>query len=132
MRLRCVLDVMALRASIGNGTPEWEESLVLRLHRLTRARRDADDFEERHKAFHVALLENCGSPILLKLCSQLYDLNVRYRYLAGKSVDYGARDIAGEHAEMLAAVIDRDPDRATRSLVSHYQATGRFLADKLR
>jgi len=107
---------------------------VLRLHRLTRAKRDevGDMFEEPHKAFHMSLLKGCGSPILLKLCDQLYDLNIRYRYLAGRSIDYGTRDIAGEHAETMAAVLDGDADRAAESLVSHYQATGRFLADKLR
>jgi DNA-binding GntR family transcriptional regulator len=130
LKLRCVLDVMALRQSIANATPEWQEDLVLRLHRLTRAKRDegGDAFENRHKAFHMALLANCGSPILLKLCDQLYDLNIRYRYLAGEAIDYGARDIAAEHAEMMAAILDHDADRAATSLVAHYQATGRFLA----
>lgn len=133
LQLRCVLDVMALRQSIANGTPEWEEGLVLRLHRLTRTSRteDADTFEDRHKAFHMALLANCGSPILLKLCDQLYDLNIRYRYLAGEAIDYGVRDIAAEHAETVAAMIDRDADRAAENLVSHYRTTGRFLAEKL-
>lgn len=134
LQLRCALDVMALRQSIANSTPEWEEGLVLHLHRLSRARRGEDDdaFEARHKGFHMALLANCGSPILLKLCDQLYDLNIRYRHLAGEAVDYGTRDIAAEHSEMMAAVIDRDPDRAAESMVAHYQATGRFLVEKLR
>lgn len=133
LQLRCVLDVMALRQSIANGTPEWQEELVLCLHRLTRAKRDQDSdaFEDRHKAYHMALLANCGSPVLLKLCDQLYDLNIRYRYLAGEAIDYGVRDIAAEHADMMAAVLDHDADRAAESLVGHYQATGRFLADKL-
>jgi len=132
LKLRCALEDMALRASIAGGGPEWEENLVLTHHRLTRAtREDATGFEHHHKAFHMALLSKCQSPILLKFCGQLYDLNIRYRHLAGRSGGYASRDVAGEHAEILNAALDRDADRASRSLIRHYRRTGQFLADQL-
>ena len=132
LALRCTLESLALARAIGNATPEWDERLVLCLHRTTRAPRAVfEESEVHHKAFHMALLEACAMPMLLRLCGQLYDLNIRYRYLAGTSVEYGRRDIAREHGDVVAAVLDRDATLAADRLVSHYQRTGQYLADKL-
>ena len=78
----------------------------------------------------MTLLEACDSPILMRYCSQLYDLNIRYRNLAGKSVDFGSRDFAAEHEEILQATIDRDADRACHALINHFEKTGLLLASK--
>ncbi|WP_373236800.1 GntR family transcriptional regulator [Cohaesibacter celericrescens] len=130
--LRCSLEDMALRKSIEHRDENWEEQLVLSHHRMVReSRDDIDAFEDRHKAFHLALLANCGSPILLKFCSQLYDLNIRYRYLAGRSLNYQRRDVASEHDGILQAAIDGDIDLASERLVNHYQQTGAFLTGLL-
>lgn len=130
--LRCSLEDMALRQSISQATKEWEEDLVLCHHRMVREPRENDQlFEEYHKAFHSALLANCSSPILLKFCSQLYDLNVRYRYLAGQSENYQTRDVSDEHADILQAAIECDADMASERLISHYRQTGEFLAGLL-
>jgi GntR family carbon starvation induced transcriptional regulator len=99
LNLRCVLEDLALRESIGNHTEAWEEQIVLAHHRMQRAQdENREDFEDLHKAFHMALLANVNSPILQKFCSQLYDLNIRYRYLAGRALDYQQRDVREEHA----------------------------------
>lgn len=132
LELRCHLEELALRGSIARADDAWEERLVLTHHYLAKADRgDMEAFEERHKAFHMALLERCDSPILLRFCSQLYDLNVRYRYLAGTSKDYASRDIAAEHRAILEAAIARRADEAVRLLAAHYRTTGAFLAELL-
>ena len=126
--LRCSLEEMALRQSIDNASNEWEENLVLAHHRMVRGMRDKDEsFEECHKLFHTALLANCGSSILLKFCSQLYDLNVRYRNLAGQAQGYPMRDVSEEHEGILQAVLERDADKACERLLAHYRQTGEFL-----
>ncbi|OSP54874.1 GntR family transcriptional regulator [Pseudoruegeria sp. SK021] len=128
LKLRCALEDMALRQSIANADDAWEEHAVLSLHRMSREdSKTSDTYEDLHKGFHMALLANCGSPILLKFCSQLYDLNVRYRYLAGRSLDYKSRHVGDEHAEILAAAVKRDVGLASDRLLSHYQKTGAFL-----
>lgn len=130
LTLRCALEEMALRQSIANATDTWEENLVLAHHRLARANPiDGAEFEELHKTFHMALLTNCHSPILLLYCSQLYDLNVRYRYIAGRSLSYKRRDVSSEHQQILAATVARDTDLACERLLDHYQKTGTFLQD---
>lgn len=130
LNLRCKLEDMALHASIQDGDRDWEENLVLAHHRMTRTTRsDAVLFEERHKNFHMALLAACGSPILLRFCSQLYDLNVRYRHLAGKSDRYARRDVAAEHQAIMDAAVERKFDAASALLMDHYTRTGQFLSD---
>jgi len=130
LRLRCALEAMALRDSVQQADEKWEEALVISHHRMVRAEAgEGTDFETRHKAFHMALLAACASPILLRFCSQLYDLNVRYRFLAGRSQGYARRDVKAEHQAILDWAIARDAEAASSSLVEHYQKTGAFLAD---
>jgi GntR family transcriptional regulator, carbon starvation induced regulator len=132
LRLRCALEDMALRGSIASGGSDWEERVVLAHHRMVQARRDpALAFEDRHKAFHMTILDQCGSPIQLKFCAQLYDLNVRYRNLAGKSQAYVKRNIDDEHKAIFDAVIMRDAEKASAHLIEHYHKTGAFLRASL-
>lgn len=132
LMLRCELEDTALRRSIANRTPEWEETMVLCHHRMVRAQNAGDAaFEDLHKAFHMALLGCCDAPILLKFCSQLYDLNIRYRYLAGSAMNYKRRDVSVEHKVILDTVIAGDADKASAELLKHYRKTGAFLAELL-
>ena len=129
LTLRCQLEPMALEKSLANGDHYWEERLVLAHHRLSRAsRNDTEEFENLHRDFHMAVIAACDSPILIRFCLQLYDLNVRYRYLAGRSSGYENRDIASEHSLLTQAAINRDIKQARSHLVSHYEKTGQFLA----
>jgi len=130
--LRCRLEDLAIRYSIANGSAGWEESLVLAHHYMLRARQKSpEEFEECHKTFHMALLAGCNSPILLRFCNQLYDLNVRYRYLAGRSKGYNRRDVDAEHEEILNAAVDRDIETVSTRLLEHYRNTGAFLAEQI-
>ena len=129
LMLRCTLEDLALRESIENASDGWEEEIVLAHHRMQRAKSsDPDAFEDLHKAFHMALLANAHSPILLKFCSQLYDLNIRYRFLAGNALNYQRRDVGDEHAGILDAAVARDADKASERLLNHYRMTGAFLS----
>jgi len=128
LRLRCTLEGMALRQSMALATTDWVEKLVIVHHRMTQMRAvGSDEFEHEHKNFHMALIGNCNSPLLLRFCDQLYDLNIRYRYIAGRSVNYKGRKIDTEHQDILNAVVVEDPDKAAELLQSHYEKTGYFL-----
>ncbi|MEM9708520.1 MAG: GntR family transcriptional regulator [Pseudomonadota bacterium] len=127
--LRCTLEDLALRESIENATEAWEEDLVLAHHRMQRAKGGGPAvFEPLHKAFHMALLAQAQSPILLKFCSQLYDLNIRYRFLAGNALNYRSRNVGDEHRGILDAAIARQADLASVRLIQHYRMTGEYLA----
>jgi len=132
LTLRCQLEEIALRNSVSQGGVEWEEHLVLSHHRLQQAKRSKpEDWELAHRNFHEALLQACGSPILLRFCAQLYDLNIRYRFLAGRSERYEERDIEKEHRDIMDAAIDRDADAACKTLLTHYRRTGEFLFERI-
>ncbi|MEO1398003.1 MAG: GntR family transcriptional regulator, partial [Pseudomonadota bacterium] len=115
LKTRCWVEEKALRESIANTTAEWEEQVVLANYRLSRIPRSRSEdhfeasarWEEAHKRFHMILLARCGSSILLKFCSQLYDQNIRYRQLSGNKA-YPARDVAEEHSAICDAVLARD------------------------
>jgi GntR family carbon starvation induced transcriptional regulator len=132
LSLRCALDDKALRQSIAAATSAWEERLVLAHHRMNRtAAQDPASFEDAHKRFHMTLLDNSGSPMLERFCSQLYDLNIRYRNLAADGPDYKKRDIPAEHQAILDAVIRRKSDEASLALLNHYRRTGEYLMGQL-
>ncbi len=129
LNLRCTLEDMALRGALSRADTTWEENLVLSHHRMQRIKpHGSHAFEAAHKAFHMALLQNSGSPMLERFCSQLYDLNIRYRYLASGSATYRTRDIAAEHNDILDAAVSLEADRASACLIRHYRLTGDYLA----
>jgi len=131
LTLRCELETIALKASVEFGDDQWEEQVLLCHHRLGKlSRSDQDRWEMQHKLFHQSLLNACRSPILLRFCEQLYDLNIRYRYLAGKSTRYSNRDIEQEHERICQATLDRDTESACAHLQEHYTATGVFVREQ--
>lgn len=126
--LRSTLEGKALRRSMARATPEWTEELVVLHHRMARAKATGTQaFEVEHKNFHMALIGNCNSPVMIRICDQLYDLNIRYRYIAGQSEDYKGRKVDDEHQVILDSVIAEDTDKAVALLLSHYEKTGDFL-----
>ncbi len=128
LSLRSTLEGKALVQSMQQSSEEWVEQLVLIHHRMTRLKSNGSDaFEHEHKNFHMALISNCNAPLMLRFCDQLYDLNIRYRYLAARSSDYQGRKVDDEHIQILDAVNSGDADRAVRLLRSHYEKTGDFL-----
>ena len=138
LKTRCWLEERAIRESIQNGSQSWEEQVVLANYRLSRIpRSDSEDhfvanadWEVAHKHFHMTLIAQCGSSLLLKFCEQLYDQNIRYRHLSGGKA-YPSRDVAEEHNSICDAVLARDGDLAARLLVNHYRNTSGYVLDQL-
>lgn len=132
LNLRCTLEDMALRASLATTTTAWEERVVLSHHHMRRARKqDAESFEAAHKGFHMALLSNAKQPMLEHYCAQLYDLNIRYRFLAAGGPNYGKRSIDTEHEEIMNAALEGNADDASALLIDHYRRTGQYLAAQM-
>ena len=127
VKTRCWLEETALRESIAHGTDAWEEEVVLAFHRLSRVERATPDnpnrinpeWEERHRAYHMALISACGSSWLRQFCAQLNDQANRYRQLAAY-VNYPNRNELAEHEAIKDAAISRNADEAVRLLYAHY------------
>jgi len=69
--------------------------------------------------------------MLERYCAQLYDLNIRYRFLASGEPSYGARSIEAEHLSIFNAALDRDAEVASAALLDHYRQTGRYLSGQM-
>lgn len=129
IQTRCDVEVLALRDSIRRRTPEWEDKLVLLIHRLSKTPRSlaADKYmlnpawEELHAQFHQTLIANCSSRWLRQFCASLADEAYRFRQVAA-SQNYAKRDEA-EHVDMFNACISGNEDEAAALLEAHYRRT---------
>lgn len=138
LRTRSWLEERALRESMRVGDLAWEESIVLANFHLSRAGRvesddrflAADRWERHHRALHKALIGACPSELLLRFCEQMYDLNIRYRRIAGSPVDR-RRKVQEEHDAIVQAALARDSERAVTLLLQHYARTADFVRGKL-
>lgn len=129
---------LALKESMANATPEWEEALLVAHHRLDRTPRSLDqqrfeanpEWERLHKAMHVLLISNCGSRHLIGFCQQLAERLQRYRALSSRKA-FRVRNVAQEHADIVKAVMQRDVEEAVRLLESHYDKTAEVILEDL-
>ncbi len=140
VKTRIWLETLALTESIRNGDEAWEDDLVVSCHRLARTQRRlpeaagrevSQEWEERHKEFHMLLVDRCGSAWLLGFCSTLMDQAVRYRNLSMNANPSKTRreGAPAEHQAILDAVLDRDTGRACALLAEHYRLTLDGLRD---
>ncbi|MDR6820350.1 DNA-binding GntR family transcriptional regulator [Neorhizobium sp. 2083] len=133
-KTRCWVEGLALRESMGNATPAWEEALLVAHHRLERAPRSLNpdrfesnpEWERLHRAFHAVLINGCGSRPLIGFCEQLADRLNRYRALSSRKA-FRVRKVTQEHADILKAVMDRNTYEAVRLLQQHYEQTAEFI-----
>lgn len=130
--LRIVLETKALRSAIQQGDDAWEAEIVSAHHVLSKLDDQRweeaffEQWEERHKAFHDALLRACNAPQLLSFCQTLFDMSHRYRRVFVRR-NPPRRDIAAEHKALLETSLRRDADGACDLLVRHIEATGRNI-----
>lgn len=134
VKTRIWLETLALTESMKNQDEIWEEQLVVSFHRLARthrrlpedsSREATEEWEARHKEFHMLLLARCGSSWLIDFCSTLMDQAVRYRNLSMNTNPNRQRreGAAAEHSAILEAVLDHDTPRACALLDEHYRVT---------
>lgn len=134
VRTRCLLEPMALEQSILNRSTEWEEQIVLSLHRMSRSPWSQEDpdmekrtqFEGHHRDFHMSLLANCGSSWLLQFCEVLMDHAHRYIFISA-SAAYPRRHGQDEHRQIAEATVDGRIAEAKELLVAHYMRTLEYI-----
>lgn len=134
-RTRVWVQEIAMRESIANGDEAWEEGVFLAFRRLSRTpERLADDpeglnpdWEQRHHAFHDALIAACPSRLLLDFSARLFEAGDRYRNLATGPARSEARDVQEEHRAIMEATVARDTKEAVRLLNEHTTRTAEQL-----
>lgn len=152
-RTRIWLNEIAVRRSLELGTAEWEETLLIAFHRLSRVPRFIEEpvralnpeRDKPHRAFHSALIEACDSHWIRGYCEQLFDQAERYRNLAklaviraseraGKNrrlpegrIGARARGDTDEHRPIMEAAIARDVELTVTLLTEHVRTTADIL-----
>ncbi|AKI01937.1 transcriptional regulator [Hoeflea sp. IMCC20628] len=131
---RCWVNEICVRKSVEKGDGDWEESVLLTCHRLSRTPRDLAEGDSRpnpdwvtaHKAFHQALISACGSNWMIDTCSQLFDAAERYRNLA-RVAGVSRSDPRDEHQEIMNAAVNRQADLVVELLNSHFERTAHLV-----
>lgn len=129
-RTRIFVEKEALRESIMAGDDAWEGRVVAAYHRLSKIEAklasgpeyQQDEFEERNREFHQALISACPSRWLNHLYGILFQQSERYRRisLVNRVV---SRDVHGEHKAIFDAALARDADLACKVAGEHIERT---------
>ena len=127
---RILLETEALRQSIRDGDDIWEAQVIAAFHRLSRAEERLassrvegfDEWEERNREFHQALISACTSRWTHHFLGMLYRQAERYRRLVITRQPI-PRDVHAEHQIIVDATLKRDADHATAILAQHIATT---------
>ncbi|AOF92999.1 GntR family transcriptional regulator [Sinorhizobium sp. RAC02] len=143
-RARLVVEVPLLLEAIENGGSEWESAVVTAHYRLSRCKLvvesategEIDEWDERHTAFHAALISAARSNWLLRFQATISDqLRRHHRFLSlapamraaeGRSEGYeeavsALRDAMAieHHTELMEAALDRNINHARALMADH-------------
>jgi DNA-binding GntR family transcriptional regulator len=119
-QVREALEAMAARLA----TFRLAGEELARLEQLTSTmethaeREEVDEFFEANAAFHAALVEASGNQRLRELYAQLVGQMNRYRRRS-LALRGSLHQSVAEHRAILAALTERDPDRAGRLVADH-------------
>jgi len=132
-RVRAELEAMGFEWSVKNGTTDWRAHIVASHYALAQVETEMVDdplghaleWDDRNRAFHFALIANCGSPKLMEIIGSLYDHSKRYR-LAAHSNRAAVTDremwVAGssaEHNALKDAALNGDIESGRETLKKH-------------
>jgi GntR family transcriptional regulator, carbon starvation induced regulator len=127
--VRVAVESAALRWAIERGDMAWESQVVAAHYRLANTPETAgqppvpgNDWIQAHSEFHTQILSGCGSPRMREITRALSDAAQIYRRWS-LSLPHPDRDLAGEHAELVDAVLARDATRAVAALTAHIERT---------
>lgn len=137
---RIWLDEVAFKQTFCNETKEWEERIIIALHRLSRRypleknvdKNYSTEWRELHRNFHTELVSHCGSEWLINYCQQLFDQFTRYRLIVLEKTNIGKmknRREDKEHNDILSACLAGNVDLATRLMALHYKLSAEIILD---
>jgi DNA-binding GntR family transcriptional regulator len=124
---RVQIELVALQLAIERGDIHWETSVVAGHHLLEKTPMVSDDgrfneeWSQRHRAFHRALLSGCANPHLDAVAAELRDCAELYRRWYGALTDDNDRDIASEHRLLKELALARETHSAQSLLRTHIE-----------
>jgi DNA-binding GntR family transcriptional regulator len=129
--LRGEIEPIALRLAMERDDAAWRQGVTESYRNFESVRSKVGDqrpidreWENRHRAFHIALIAGCGQPQILSMMVRWYDLCDRYRRLASDNIGATAGTNA-DHEAMVESVMSRRIDEAVAILRRHIDDTTR-------
>ncbi|WP_299018153.1 GntR family transcriptional regulator [uncultured Photobacterium sp.] len=126
LKIRRAISGVALKNAIERGSEEWELSIITAYHKLSRLNPaspdfDYDEWELRHKEFHLALISTPGTEFTSEMMHYIYDQQERYRQFLLNEAFTSEQQYhdEGEHEAIMQAVLARDVDLAHQLLIQH-------------
>nr|WP_233219141.1 FCD domain-containing protein [Photobacterium sp. GB-27] len=134
LKARLALGHVALKDAIKKGDEAWELQVLTAFHKLNRLDPesvlfDYDEWELRHKEFHLSLVACEGSEFILDMISNVYDQQERYRHFllsANLSPEKQYHD-NGEHEALMKAVLSRNVELSCQLLKEHSERLYQIL-----
>jgi GntR family carbon starvation induced transcriptional regulator len=128
---RAHIEAIALDLAISHGNDFWEANIISTHHRLTkfeqehpiRSAQDYLEWENRHRAFNLALIQACQLNYLLQAQAHLYNLTERYRrqwLIAGAQANE-ILPYAQKQKKIMDAVLMRHSELAIQLLHQHFE-----------
>lgn len=139
--VRAELEALGLRWSIARQTSEWRAAVVSAHYLLKDAEKALKNsfrenilaWDDLNRKFHLVLVANSGSPVLLEMIETRYDLTRRFR-LQAYALDLGEetalqrlRRSAREHDEIAEATLALDADAGAALLKAHISKNRDYL-----
>lgn len=115
--MRIALEPLALRLAIPRVTPQELRWIAHALDDAS-AEDDPASFGTRNSAYHMALVQPCGRPRLLREIRSLLDLSDRYQRAAYRDGTFTG-PLRDEHEQLFDAVRTGDVDRGATVLADH-------------
>lgn len=115
---RAQLEGLVVELALARGDDLWEAGVVAAHHALSKVTHiesvedQLNQWDQRHQAFHQAVVAGCCSPQLLVVRQTLMDQAARYRYLWLKRTVFSAQalvDKQQEHQALFDALLARQP-----------------------
>jgi DNA-binding GntR family transcriptional regulator len=127
--VRIAIESTALRWAIEHGDMDWESQMVAAHYRLANTPMTTEgepplltsEWIREHSEFHSVVLGGCASARMRDITRSLSDAAEIYRRWS--LVAHPSRDLAGEHASIMKAALDRDVDKAVAALTMHIERT---------
>ena len=116
-----LLDIFDARANM-------EAMLVARAHLLNKlesceaSEHLLDEWDQRHQAFHTAIVAGCGSQYLLQMRERLFDLAARYRFIWLRTTVLSVEMLEDKHVQhqtLVDAILARDAEQASALMREH-------------
>lgn len=114
--MRCALEPIAVYKSVPNLTP-MQVTEIEKLYERCNAAETSHDWEEANRCFHMAIISACRMP---RLIAEIGNLQLLYswHFNMHHTAKWRRRDDP-DHAAILAAIKERDAERARAILQRH-------------